>query len=148
MGGKLTGKILDVQNVTVSFDKFVVLNKLNFSINHGELRFLIGPNGAGKTTLLDIITGKTFDNGVLCSSENSVVVDEAIAEDVRREFQAQGAYFMNPQEIEALAQAFVTSQRLPNPALVGLSINFQNAHLVIPTGEWAMSNAIEWWIGN
>jgi urea transport system ATP-binding protein len=54
-----TGKILDVQNVTVSFDGFRVLDCLNFSMNYGELRFLIGPNGAGKTTLLDIITGKT-----------------------------------------------------------------------------------------
>ena len=34
----------------------------------------------------------------------------------------------------------------PNPSLVGQSINWQNAHRVIPTGQWAMSNAIEWWI--
>src|SRR5712672_239735 len=39
----------------------------------------------------DVVTGKTFDNGVLCSSENSVVVDEAIAEEAKREFVAQGA---------------------------------------------------------
>lgn len=51
--------ILDVRKVSVSFDNFTVLNDLDFSINHGELRFLIGPNGAGKTTLLDIITSKT-----------------------------------------------------------------------------------------
>ncbi len=51
--------ILDVQNVTVRFDGFTVLDDLNFSIRYGELRFLIGPNGAGKTTLLDIITSKT-----------------------------------------------------------------------------------------
>src|SRR5918997_1140844 len=49
----------------------------------------------------DIMTGKTFDNGVLCSSPNSVVVDEAVAEEVRREFQAHGAYFMNAQEMDA-----------------------------------------------
>src|SRR5438045_3807299 len=40
----------------------------------------------------DVIAGKTFDHGVLCSAENSVVVDEAIAEEVRREFEAQGAH--------------------------------------------------------
>jgi PKD repeat protein len=34
------------------------------------------------------------------------------------------------------------------PALVGQSINWQNAHIVIPTGEWALSNGVEWWIGN
>lgn len=54
-----TKNILDVQNVTVKFDGFTVLNNLNFSIGYGELRFLIGPNGAGKTTMLDIITSKT-----------------------------------------------------------------------------------------
>ena len=67
----------------------------------------------------DIMTGKTFDNGVLCSSPNSVVVDEAVSEELRREFQALGAYFMNQAEMEALATGLVTPQRLPNPALVG-----------------------------
>jgi len=69
----------------------------------------------------DIITGKTFDNGVLCSSENSVVVDEPVAEEARRTFVAEGAYFMNAAEMELLATAFVTPQRLPNPVLVGKS---------------------------
>jgi urea transport system ATP-binding protein len=52
-------KILEVTDVSVSFDGFKVLDNMTFSINYGELRFLIGPNGAGKTTLLDIIMGKT-----------------------------------------------------------------------------------------
>ncbi|HWW83140.1 MAG TPA: aldehyde dehydrogenase family protein, partial [Vicinamibacterales bacterium] len=69
----------------------------------------------------DVITGKTFDNGVLCSSENSVVVDEAVAEEVKREFQAQGGYFMNSAEMDAVAKKLVTAQRLPNPELVGKS---------------------------
>jgi urea transport system ATP-binding protein len=51
--------ILDVRNVTVSFDGFKVLDNLNFTMRYGEMRFLIGPNGAGKTTLVDIISGKT-----------------------------------------------------------------------------------------
>ena len=67
----------------------------------------------------DIITGKTFDNGMLCSSENSVIVDDAIAGDVRREFEAQGAYFMTASEMDALAAVLVTPQRLPNPDVVG-----------------------------
>jgi len=52
-------KVLDIQNVTVSFDGFKALNNLNFSMDEGELRVIIGPNGAGKTTFLDVITGKT-----------------------------------------------------------------------------------------
>src|SRR5438128_6386294 len=72
----------------------------------------------------DVVTGKTFDNGVLCSSENSVVVDEPIAEEVKREFLAQHAYFMNAAEIDAVGRGLVTPQRLPNPALVGKSAVF------------------------
>jgi acetaldehyde dehydrogenase (acetylating) len=69
----------------------------------------------------DVITGKTFDNGVLCSSENSVVVDQPIADQVRREFEAQGGHFLSTTDMDALARALVTPQRLPNPALVGKS---------------------------
>ncbi len=72
----------------------------------------------------DIITGKTFDNGVLCSSENSVVVDEPIAEQARRELQAQGAHFLSKADIDKVARVLVTPQRLPNPSLVGKSATF------------------------
>ena len=67
----------------------------------------------------DIITGKTFDNGLLCSSENSVVVDEAVAGEARREFERQGACFLNASEADRLAAALVTADRLPSPELVG-----------------------------
>ncbi len=67
----------------------------------------------------DIITGKTFDNGLLCSSENSVVVDEAVAGEARREFERQGGCFLNPGETDRLAAALVTADRLPSPELVG-----------------------------
>jgi len=72
----------------------------------------------------DIVLGKTFDHGVLCSSPNSVVVDESVADESRRRFQARGAFFMNEGEIELLAKVLVTPQRLPNPALVGKSALF------------------------
>lgn len=69
----------------------------------------------------DILTGKSFDNGVLCSSPNSVVVDAAVAEEAKRQFTAQGGYFLSPAESDALAKLLVTPQRLPNPQLVGKS---------------------------
>lgn len=53
------GPILYMEDVTVSFDGFKAINKLNLTIDDGELRCIIGPNGAGKTTMMDIITGKT-----------------------------------------------------------------------------------------
>ena len=67
----------------------------------------------------DIITGKTFDNGLLCSSENSVVVDAPVADEVKRQFAASGGHFLSAPDIEKLGKALVTPQRLPNPALVG-----------------------------
>jgi acetaldehyde dehydrogenase (acetylating) len=96
----------------------------------GKPAYGVGPGNAPayiertanvKKAVRDVITGKTFDNGVLCSSENSVVVDEAIAEAVKHEFQGQGGYFMSKAETDAVARLLVTPQRLPNPALVGKS---------------------------
>lgn len=69
----------------------------------------------------DILTGKSFDNGVLCSSPNSVVVDSAVADEAKRQFTAQGGYFLSPAETDALAKLLVTPQRLPNPKFVGKS---------------------------
>jgi len=84
----------------------------------------------------DIMLGKTFDNGVLCSSPNSVVVDESVAAEARRQFEGQGAYFMNQAEMDALAKVLVTPQRLPNPVLVGKSAAFIAAKvgLEVPSG--------------
>ena len=50
--------ILDLNNVSVSFDGFYALTDLDFTLYPGELRSIIGPNGAGKTTFLDVVTGK------------------------------------------------------------------------------------------
>jgi acetaldehyde dehydrogenase (acetylating) len=65
------------------------------------------------------MTGKTFDNGLLCSSPNSVVVENAVADELRRALVAGGAYFLSPAEANALTSVLITPQRLPNPALVG-----------------------------
>jgi acetaldehyde dehydrogenase (acetylating) len=84
----------------------------------------------------DIVLGKTFDHGVLCSSPNSVVVDVPVAEEARRRFQAEGAHFLNAQEMDKLAAALVSPQRLPNPALVGKSARFiaQKIGITVPEG--------------
>jgi acetaldehyde dehydrogenase (acetylating) len=82
----------------------------------------------------DVITGKTFDNGLLCSSENSVVVDEPIADAARQAFVAQGGYFLSSSEIDAVARVVVTAQRLPNPEVVGRSASFiaERAGIAVP----------------
>ena len=84
----------------------------------------------------DVVTGKTFDYGVLCSSENSVVVDAPVAEAVRAEFLAQGGHFLSPADIEAVGRALVTPQRLPNPTLVGKPATYiaECAGITVPPG--------------
>jgi urea transport system ATP-binding protein len=57
------GRILYLEDVSVSFDGFKALDKLSLDIAPGELRCIIGPNGAGKTTMMDVITGKTRPDG-------------------------------------------------------------------------------------
>ena len=77
-------KLMKVEGVTVSFDGFKALNNLNFSLAHGELRFVIGPNGAGKTTLLDVMTGKTRpQSGTVTFNSTINVLREAEHELVR-----------------------------------------------------------------
>ncbi|MGY6635445.1 MAG: urea ABC transporter ATP-binding protein UrtD [Alkalilacustris sp.] len=51
--------LLEVSDVSVTFDGFRAINGLSLAINEPELRAVIGPNGAGKTTFMDIVTGKT-----------------------------------------------------------------------------------------
>src|SRR6476661_7592741 len=94
----------------------------------GKPAYGVGPGNAPafiertahvKKAVRDVVTGKTFDNGLLCSSENSVVVDEPIAEEVRREFHSLNAHFLTAPETDAVTRGLVTPQRLPNPELVG-----------------------------
>jgi branched-chain amino acid transport system ATP-binding protein len=49
--------LLEVSNLTVCFDKAMIINDLSMHVNDGELVSLVGPNGAGKSTLLRAITG-------------------------------------------------------------------------------------------
>jgi len=50
--------IIYLDDVTVDYDGFKALSRLNFYMDRRELRVVIGPNGAGKTTLLDVISGR------------------------------------------------------------------------------------------
>jgi urea transport system ATP-binding protein len=56
---RVTGALLYLDGVSVSFDGFKALRGLSLVLAPGEMRAIIGPNGAGKTTMMDVITGKT-----------------------------------------------------------------------------------------
>jgi acetaldehyde dehydrogenase (acetylating) len=88
----------------------------------------------------DILYGKCFDNGVLCSSPNSVVVDRAVDAEARRAFQARGGHFLSAADAERLAKALVTPQRLPSPAFVGKSAAYiaDTVGIAVPAGTRAL----------
>jgi acetaldehyde dehydrogenase (acetylating) len=67
----------------------------------------------------DVIAGKTFDYGTLCSSEQSIVCDEAIRDQVITEVKKNGGYFLSEAETAAVSRVVVTPQRLANPEIVG-----------------------------
>jgi urea transport system ATP-binding protein len=75
----LAETLLFLEGVSVSFDGFKALNKLDLDVARGEMRAIIGPNGAGKTTMMDVITGKTRpDEGrVLFNNIDLTRLDEA-----------------------------------------------------------------------
>ncbi len=54
----MTQPLLELNDVSVSFDGFYALTDLSLKLFKGEVKSIIGPNGAGKTTFLDVITGK------------------------------------------------------------------------------------------
>lgn len=70
----------------------------------------------------DVIISKTFDNGTICASEQSVVVDEEIADAVMKRFVAQGAYVLNAEETVKVGAVAVDEKRHSmSPAVVGQS---------------------------
>lgn len=68
-----------------------------------------------------ILRSKTFDNGTVCASEQSIIVEKALEEQVRAEGQRQGFYFMNAQEAGQLAKLLFRPTGALNPEIVGKS---------------------------
>jgi acetaldehyde dehydrogenase (acetylating) len=67
-----------------------------------------------------IMDSKTFDNGTICASEQSVVADAPVAAEIIREFQRQGAHFLNEGESARLKTLLFAGNRM-NPKIVGKS---------------------------
>ena len=91
-----TDFILAIEDLTVSFDGFKAVDKLNLYIDKNELRVVIGPNGAGKTTVLDLICGKTKSTSGSIKFKNKELTKLAEHEIVRagvgRKFQTPSIY--------------------------------------------------------
>lgn len=74
-----------------------------------------------KLAVKRILDSKTFDNGVICASEQSIIVEKVIKEKVKEELIAQGGYFLNLEESKKLANFILRSNGTMNPQIVGKS---------------------------
>lgn len=59
----------------------------------------------------DIVLSKTFDNGMICATENSAVIDDDIYDDIKEQFVKNGVYFIKPEDKAALAEAMFDAKR-------------------------------------
>ena len=77
-----------------------------------------------KLAVNSIIHSKTFDNGMICASEQSVIVLDSIYNEVKKEFADRGCYFLNPEETEKVRKTIIINGAL-NAKIVG-----QKAHTI------------------
>ncbi|MGH9939114.1 MAG: aldehyde dehydrogenase family protein, partial [Blastocatellia bacterium] len=90
-----------------------------FGVGPGNVPAFIERTAGAPKAVRDILAGTCFDNGTICASEQSIVVDAPLDKEVRAELAAQGAYFLNQSQAEQLAKLVVTPQRSLNPKIVG-----------------------------
>ena len=107
-----------------------------FGVGPGNVPVFIEKTADVEKAVADILTSTCFDNGTICASEQSVVVDSAIAAGVREQFKLQGGHFLKQGEADAVAKVLLTPQRTLNPGIVGKSAEYiaNLAGISIPTG--------------
>jgi acetaldehyde dehydrogenase (acetylating) len=90
-----------------------------FGVGPGNVPAFIERTADVPKAVTDVLTGKCFDNGTICSSEQSIVIDAPIAGQVREILKAQGAYFLNKDETKALEPLVILPTLTVNPKVVG-----------------------------
>ena len=91
-----------------------------------------------------IIHSKTFDNGMICASEQSVIVAESIYDAVKREFANRGCYFLNSDETEKVRKTIIINGAL-NAKIVGQSAHriAELADVSVPLGTKILIGEVE-----
>jgi acetaldehyde dehydrogenase (acetylating) len=107
-----------------------------FGVGPGNVPVFVERTADVPVAVQNILTGKTFDNGTICASEQAVVADSPVAKQVREEFARQGGHWLSASEADQLAKVVATPQRGLNPAIVGRSVEViaKMAGLSVPQG--------------
>ncbi len=107
-----------------------------YGVGPGNVPAYIEESADVPRAVQDIFTSKTFDNGTICASEQAVVVDRRIRDEVIREFRRHGAYMLSPEEKDAVAKVLFPSTRKLNSGIVGKSAVYiaSQAGITVPPG--------------
>jgi len=105
-------------------------------VGPGNVPVFIERSADVKKAIRDIIASKTFDNGMICASEQAIIADEPIKDLVASELKSQGAYILNSDEATKVARIVMTPKGGMNAKFVGQTpkIIAQVAGITIPEG--------------
>ena len=87
-------------------------------VGSGNTPAIIDETAKIKLAVSSVLMSKTFDNGMICASEQSVIVVKDVYEEVKQEFIYRGAYLLNKKEMEALGKIILTDKGV-NAEIVG-----------------------------
>jgi len=90
-----------------------------YGVGSGNVPSFIERTANVPKAVADIVSGKVFDWGVLCSAESGVIVDAPIKEQAIAEFKKRKAYFLSPHETERLSATMFDPRGAINPDVVG-----------------------------
>ena len=93
-------------------------------VGPGNVPAIIDGSADIKLAVSSVIHSKTFDNGMICASEQSVIVDQSIYDAVRAEFITRGCHILSPEETDQLRSVILVNGAL-NSKIVG-----QSAHTI------------------
>ena len=81
-------------------------------VGAGNTPAIIDTTADIKLAVASIVHSKTFDNGMICASEQSVIVLDKIYDKVKKEFASLGCYFLNPEETEKVRKTILINGAL------------------------------------
>lgn len=111
-----------------------------FGVGPGNVPAMIERSANVTKAVRDILTGKCFDNGTICSSEQAIVVERPVDSQARERLAAEGAYFLNKEQQDSLTRVVATATNTLNPKIVGkpAKVIAEMAGITIPEGTRAM----------
>ncbi|MGV2828530.1 bifunctional acetaldehyde-CoA/alcohol dehydrogenase [Myxosarcina sp. GI1(2024)] len=95
--------------------------KPSLGVGAGNTPAVVDETAEVELAVSSILLSKTFDNGMICASEQSVIVVDEVYDRVKQEFALRGGYFLSPEERAQVSAVLVKDGRI-NPAIVGQSV--------------------------